>query len=92
MTSDYLDYENNLAFPPRHDKTALELKRENKRLKEKVNYEGIKSAEFEMKAYDLEQENKKLKSDLHNVLSVLLKVSPSHEGYVRANFPNYKRS
>lgn len=61
MTSDYMDYENNLAFPPRHDKTALELK----------------------------QENNKLKSDLNNVLSLLLKTSPSHEGYVRANFPEF---
>lgn len=61
MPSDYTDYENNLAFPPRHDKTALELK----------------------------QENNKLKSDLNNVLSVLLKVSPQHDEWIRVNYPEF---
>lgn len=31
------DYENDLVFPPRHDKTALELKLENEKLKDTVS-------------------------------------------------------
>jgi hypothetical protein len=31
----------------------------------------------------------RLEQDLNNVLGILLKVSPEHEGYVRANFPQY---
>jgi hypothetical protein len=42
-----------------------------------------------LKVNILEAENGKLKSDLNNVLSLLLKTSPAHEGYVRANFPEF---
>lgn len=31
----------------------------------------------------------KLERQLHIVLGILLRVSPSHEGYVRANFPEF---
>lgn len=31
----------------------------------------------------------KLERQLKIVLGILLRVSPQHEGYVRANFPNY---
>ena len=31
----------------------------------------------------------KLEQDLNNILGILLKVSPEHKGYIRANFPQY---
>jgi hypothetical protein len=31
----------------------------------------------------------RLEQELTTVLTLLLKVSPKHESYVRANFPNY---
>ena len=54
---------------------------------EKEVYETVLSNSLKINI--LEAENGKLKSDLNNVLSLLLKTSPSHEGYVRANFPEF---
>jgi hypothetical protein len=34
----------------------------------------------------------KLEIQLNIVLNILLRECPQYEGYVRANFPNYKRS
>lgn len=71
MTSDYLDYENNLAFAP---KSADDLNKQGR-----TNDVIVTALE----------ECEKLKQQLHTVLEVLLKVSPQHEGYVRANFPEF---
>ena len=42
-----------------------------------------------LKVNILEAENSKLKSDLNNVLSLLLKVSPQHEEWIRVNYPEF---
>ena len=38
------------------------------------------------------EECEKLEIQLNIVLNILLRECPQYEGYVRANFPNYKRS
>lgn len=51
------DYENDLVFPPRHDKTALELQQENNKLK--------RDLEIADRAYDaLLKEYEELKKEL----------------------------
>ena len=42
-----------------------------------------------LKVNILEAENGKLKSDLNNVLSLLLKVSPQHDEWIRVNYPEF---
>ena len=42
-----------------------------------------------LKVNILEAENSKLKSDLNNVLSLLLKVSPQHDEWIRVNYPEF---
>ena len=39
---------------------------------------------------ELEDKVEGLTTELHEVLSVLLKVSPEHVGWVKMNFPDYK--
>lgn len=34
----------------------------------------------------------RLEKQLNNVLNILLRECPQYEGYVKANFPNYKRN
>ena len=72
--SDYLDYENNLAFDP----TSAD----------DLNEQGRQS---EVLVAALEK-CEKLEIQLGIVIEILLRECPQYEGYVRANFPNYKRS
>ena len=54
---------------------------------EKEVYEAV--LRNSLKVNILEAENSKLKSDLNNVLSVLIKVSPQHDEWIRLNFPDF---
>jgi hypothetical protein len=71
------DYENDLVFPPQEIKSQDDL-----------NAQGRQS-EVLIKAIDTCE---KLRTQLNIVLNILLRECPQYEGYVRANFPNYKRS
>ena len=77
MPSDYLDYENNLAFPPQEVKSQDELTQDGRQ--SEVLVAAIEKCE-------------KLEIQLGIVIEILLRECPQYEGYVRANFPNYKRS
>ena len=54
---------------------------------EKEVYEAV--LRNSLKVNILEVENGKLKSDLNNVLSLLIKVSPQHEEWIRVNYPEF---
>ena len=77
MPSDYLNYENDLVFPPQEIKSQDDL-----------NTQGRQS-DVLIKALD---KREKLRTQLNIVLNILLRECPQYEGYVKANFPNYKRS
>ena len=77
MPSDYLDYENNLAFQPQDIKSQHEISEQGRQ--SDVLIAAIERCE-------------KLEIELGIVLNILLRECPQYEGYVRANFPNYKRS
>jgi hypothetical protein len=78
MASDYLDYENNLAFPPQDIKSQDDIK-----------HQDTRSSDVLIKAVE---KCEKLEIQLGIVIEILLRECPQYEGYVRANFPNYKRS
>jgi hypothetical protein len=59
MSNNAPDYENNLAFPPRHDETAYELQLKVNKL-EKENTQLRKWCE-EFNALDVAKENQQLK-------------------------------
>lgn len=71
------DYENNLAFPPQEVKSQDELTQDGRQ--SEVLIKAIEKCE-------------KLEIQLCIVIEILLRECPQYEGYVRANFPNYKRS
>lgn len=75
--SDYHDYHENLAFPPQEVKSQDDIKQENR------------SSDVLIKAVE---KCEKLEIQLGIVIEILLRECPQYEGYVRANFPNYKRS
>ena len=70
-------YEDNLVFPPQEIKSQHELSEQGR--KSDVLIAAIERCE-------------KLEIELGIVLNILLRECPQYEGYVRANFPNYKRS
>ena len=72
------DYENNLAFPPQEIKSQDDIKHQETRSSD-VLLEALAKCE-------------KLEIQLGIVIEILLRECPQYEGYVRANFPNYKRS
>lgn len=72
------DYENNLAFPPQEIKSQDDIK-----------HQDTRSSDVLIKAVE---KCEKLEIQLGIVLNILLRECPQYEGYVRANFPNYKRS
>lgn len=74
MASDYLDYENNLAFPPQEIKSQDELTQEGRQ--SEVLVAAIEKC-------------KSLEIQLGIVIEILLRECPQYEGYVRANFPHY---
>lgn len=77
MPSDYLNYQDNLVFPPQEIKSQDELTEQDRQ------------SDVLIKALD---KCEKLRTQLNIVLNILLRECPQYEGYVRANFPNYKRS
>ena len=71
------DYENDLVFPPQEIKSQHELSEQGRQ--SDVLIKAIEKCE-------------KLEIELGIVLNILLRECPQYEGYVKANFPNYKRS
>jgi hypothetical protein len=78
MSNNAPDYENNLAFPPQEIKSQDDIRKPEQR-KSDVLITAIDKCE-------------KLEIQLGIVIEILLRECPQYEGYVRANFPNYKRS
>lgn len=76
--SDYHDYYENLAFPPQEIKSQDDIRKPEQR-KSDVLIAAIDKCE-------------KLEIQLGIVIEILLRECPQYEGYIRANFPNYKRS
>ena len=70
------DYENDLVFPPQEIKSQHELSERGRQ--SEVLITAIERCE-------------KLEIELGIVLNILLRECPQYEGYVKANFPNYKR-
>lgn len=70
-------YEDNLVFPPQEIKSQHELSEQGRQ--SDVLIAAIERCE-------------KLETQLGIVIEILLRECPQYEGYVIANFPNYKRS
>ena len=77
MSNNAPDYENDLVFPPQEIKSQHELSEQGRQ--SDVLIKAIEKCE-------------KLEIQLGIVIEILLRECPQYEGYVRANFPNYKRS
>jgi hypothetical protein len=54
-----------------------------------IKHQDTRSSDVLIKAVE---KCEKLEIQLGIVLNILLRECPQYEGYVRANFPNYKRS
>lgn len=78
MSNNAPDYEDNLVFPPQEIKSQDDIK-----------HQDTRSSDVLIKAVE---KCEKLEIQLGIVLNILLRECPQYEGYVRANFPNYKRS
>lgn len=89
MSNNAPDYEDNLVFPPQEIKSQDNLTTSGSR-QSGVLIETINNAQcwFDV-ARDKTQEVARLETKLKILLSILLRVSPEHEGYIRANFPKY---
>ena len=77
MSNNAPDYENDLVFQPQEIKSQHELSEQGRQ--SDVLIKAIEKCE-------------KLEIELGIVIEILLRECPQYEGYVRANFPNYKRS
>lgn len=77
MSNNAPDYENDLVFPPQEVRSQDELA-------ERGRQSDVLIAALE--------KCKSLEIQLGIVIEILLRECPQYEGYVRANFPNYKRS
>ena len=71
------EYENDLEFPPQEIKSQHELSEQGRQ--SDVLIKAIEKCE-------------KLEIQLGIVIEILLRECPQYDGYIRANFPNYKRS
>ena len=78
MSNNAPDYENDLVFPPQEIKSQDDIK-----------HQDTRSSDVLIKAVE---KCEKLEIQLGIVIEILLRECPQYEGYVRANFPNYKRS
>lgn len=78
MSNNAPDYENDLVFPPQEIKSQDDIRKPEQR-KSDVLIVAIEKCE-------------RLEIQLGIVIEILLRECPQYEGYVRANFPNYKRS
>ena len=77
MSNNSPDYEDNLVFPPQEIKSQHELSEQGRQ--SEVLIKTIEKCE-------------KLEIELGIVIDILLRECPQYDGYVRANFQNYKRS
>ena len=77
MSNNAPDYEDNLVFQPQEIKSQHELSEQGRQ--SDVLIAAIERCE-------------KLEIQLGIVIEILLRECPQYEGYIRANFPNYKRS
>lgn len=77
MSNNSPDYEDNLVFPPQDIKSQHELSEQGRQ--SDVLIAAIERCE-------------KLEIQLGIVIEILLRECPQYDGYIRANFPNYKRS
>ena len=77
MSNNAPDYENDLVFPPQEIKSQHELSEQGRQ--SDVLIKAIEKCE-------------KLEIQLGIVIEILLRECPQYDGYVRANFPSYKRS
>ena len=78
MSNNAPDYEDNLVFPPQEIKSQDDIRKPEQR-KSDVLISAIEKCQ-------------KLEIQLGIVIEILLRECPQYEGYVRANFPNHKRS
>jgi hypothetical protein len=78
MSNNAPDYEDYLVFPPQEVKSQDDIKHQEGR----DTYVLIKALE-KCEKFDIQ---------LDIVIEILLRECPQYKGYVRANFPNYKRS
>ena len=78
MSNNAPDYEDNLVFPPQEIKSQDDIRKPEQR-KSDVLISAIEKCQ-------------KLEIQLGIVIEILLRECPQYEGYVRANFPKYKRS
>ena len=78
MSNNAPDYENDLVFPPQEIKSQ-----------DYLTTAGSRQSDVLIKALD---KCEKLRTQLNIVLNIFLRECPKYEGYVRANFPNHKRS
>lgn len=85
MTSDYLDYENNLAFAP----TSADDLNKQGRTSDVIVYALEKCETLEIENKRLTEKVEGLETELHEVLSILLRVSPQHDEWIRLNFPDF---
>ena len=86
MSNNAPDYEDNLVFPPQEIKSQDDLNKDD----------GVGRTMTLLKAIEqlekTEAELERVEIQLGIVIEILLRECPQYEGYVRANFPNYKRS
>lgn len=78
MSNNAPDYEDNLVFPPQEIKSQDDIK-----------HQDTRSSDVLIKAVE---KCERLEIQLGIVIEILLRECPQYEGYIRANFPNYKRS
>ena len=78
MSNNAPDYQDNLVFPPQEIKSQDDIK-----------HQDTRSSDVLIKAVE---KCEKLEIQLGIIIEILLRECPQYEGYVRANFPNYKRS
>ena len=77
MSNNTPDYNDNLVFPPQEIKSQHELSEQGRQ--SDVLIAAIERCE-------------KLETQLGIVIEILLRECPQYDGYIRANFPNYKMS
>lgn len=85
MSNNAPDYENNLAFAP---KSADDLN-EQGRTSDVIVSALEKCETLEVENKRLTEKVEGLETELHEVLSILLRVSPQHDEWIRLNFPDF---
>lgn len=86
MSNNAPDYEDNLVFPPQEIKSQDDLNQDDRIGRTMTLLKAIEQLE------KTEAELERVEIQLGIVIEILLRECPQYEGYVRANFPNYKRS